>query len=189
MSIKEQPDKNHTHKFAHTTQDTRRDFSTSQISLAYESQDGLCIHCGAGLEQTGYHAHHKDGDHSNNTQENLELWCPKSHFTTFKGSNPWVEHKKTEAKILESLVTVITNTLDPASKMSGATLEKLNDAMTLALKVSRNVFEIDYGRIQVPAELRIKRKLLENDIMADSFMSGYMEGVKATVSKLGVKTD
>ena len=41
--------------------------------------------------------------------------------------------------------------------------------------------------MQVPGELRIKRKLIENDLMADTYMGAYMDGVRATVAKLGDK--
>ena len=138
------------------SQETRQDFKKWQVDLAYESTQGLCPRCGANLEQ-GYHVHHRSGDHSDNSLVNIELLCVKCHFTTFKGSNPYVEHKQTEAKVLESLGKVIDLILDPASKMSGATLEKLNDSMTMALRVSRNVSEIDYGKLQVPASILQQR--------------------------------
>ncbi len=166
------------------SQDTRESFKKWQIDLAYESQNGLCTHCGAGLEQTGFHAHHKDGDHANNATENLELWCPKSHFTTFKGANPWDEHKKTEEKVLNAMLKVIDLFNDPASKLSGATLEKFNDSMVMALKSSRYLYEIDYGRMQVPASIRMIRGMAETKALGDSYTQGYMQGVKDTISKV-----
>jgi hypothetical protein len=170
------------------TQDTREDFHRWQIDLAYEEAQGLCHRCGANLDQ-GYHIHHVNSDHSDNTLINMELLCVKCHFTTYRGSNPWDEHKKTEAKVLESLLKVIDLVLDPASKMSGATIEKLNDSMTMALRSSRYLNEIDYGKLSVPTSILQMRGASESKALGEQYMMGYMEGVKATVSKLGVKTE
>jgi ribosomal protein S27AE len=171
------------------SQETREDFHKWQIDLAYEAQNGLCKKCGAGLEQTGFHAHHEDGDHTNNSLANLSLLCPKCHFTTFKGSNPWDAHKDTEKRILESLLKVIDLVLDPASKMSGATLEKLNDSMTMALRSSRYFNEIDYGKMTVPASILQMRGMAEAKVQGEAYTAGFMDGVKATVSKIGVKNN
>jgi hypothetical protein len=166
------------------SQETRQGFETWQIDIAYESQQGLCLKCGAGLEQTGFHAHHKNEDNSDNTLENLELYCPKCHFSMAPGPSPWEEHKKVEKIVLDSLLKTVVSILDPASKLSGATLKELNDIMAMALRSSRYYNEIDYGRMQTPASIRIKRKLAENDMVGDSYISGYMDGVKATVSRV-----
>lgn len=166
------------------SKETRQDFKKWQIDLAYESQNGLCVRCGAGLEQTGFHAHHEDGNHSNNALSNLSLLCPKCHFTTFKGSNPWDEHKKTEATVLNALLKVIDAFNDPASKLSGATLEKFNDSMTMALRSSRYYNEIDYGRMQVPASIQMVRGMAEAKVTGEAYTDGYMAGVRDTVSKV-----
>jgi len=164
----------------------RQDFKKWQIDLAYESTEGLCPRCGAGLDQTGFHVHHRDGDNSNTRLENIELLCPKCHFTTFKGAkeNQYEAHKNQETMVLTKLNELIVIALDPASKMSGATAEKLIDAMTMSLKTSRNINEIDYGKLQTPAYIRVVRKMAENEAIAEAYQSGFMDGMKKVLSSV-----
>lgn len=60
----------------------------------FEKYDYQCVRCGWGEinEFTGkrpLEVHHKDGDYTNNTEDNLELLCPNCHSLTetYKASN------------------------------------------------------------------------------------------------------
>jgi len=46
----------------------------------FERSGGLCEHCGHKPDWRGLHRHHKDHDRSNNTMENIEVWCARCHF-------------------------------------------------------------------------------------------------------------
>ena len=186
------------------SQDTRKDFSQYQIDIVYNLQDGSCPKCGAGLEQTGMNRHHKDKDHTNNSISNLELLCPRCHHALSGLSNPYTRHKQQEELVLSKINDIVQQILSPQTvevvdgkgnkttkvlELSGVILDKLVDSLTLSLKVSRNVTDVDYGREFTPNAIKIQRKMMEAEVSGESYMSGYMEGVKATVSKLGVKTD
>lgn len=164
-------------------QEDRRDFPKWKIDLAYESCEGLCK-CGANLEQTGFHVHHIDSDSSNTSLSNIQLLCQKCHHRTFGEENPFITHQKQERDILEKLNLLITQSLDPASKVSGATLEKLVDAMTMSLKVSRNVTEVDYGIQHVPATIKLQRKIAEQSAIQESYLEGWKDGVKSVTVAL-----
>ena len=161
-------------------QDDRKDFKKWQVDVVFnEVQQGQCANCGAGLEQTGFHRDHVDGDHSNNETDNLQLLCPKCHWAKAgEGKNPYTEHQEQEKRVLTKLNELIEQALDPSSKVSGAAMEKMVDAMSMSLKVSRNVTDVDYGREHTPASVKMQRRMAEQEIQLQSFMDGVMFGVK-----------
>jgi len=167
-------------------QDDRKMWKQWAVTTAYESQEGLCLKCGANLEQTTFHQHHKDGDHSNNALINLQLLCPKCHHATYGEANSYTEHKAQEARILDKINVLIEQALDPNTKISGASMEKLVDAMSLSLKVSRNVTDIDYGREYTPSSIKVQRRMSEQSMLMDKYMEGYMDAVKHTMKKFTV---
>jgi hypothetical protein len=136
-----------------------------------------------------FQIHHKDKDHSNNELSNCEALCIKCHHTTFGSDNPYTKHKIQEAMCLDTINQVLKQASDSNSKMSGATLEKLLEGITQSLKISRQATGLDYGMMRTPASINIERGYAESKAWGDAFNEGYMEGVKATVSKLGVKRD
>ena len=164
----------------------RRDFKRWVIDLCFEAQQGLCSKCGVSLESEPYHAHHKNKDNTDNSLTNIELLCVKCHHGTYAES-AYEKHKAQEVKTLIDLNKLIDSALDPASKISGAALEKLLEAMTLALRVSRNATEVDYGAMRTPASIKLQRSMADQDARLQSFMDGVMYGVKKTLEvKLNV---
>jgi len=154
----------------------RKDFPQWSVDIVYEIQQGTCK-CGASLEQTGFHKHHKDKDPTNNSIENLELLCPKCHFATFGESNPYTEHQVQEKRILEKLNQLIDMALE--NKLAGAAMERLIDAMSLALKVSRNVSEVDYGKEYTPIAIRLQKGFAEQKEVMDAYLEGFKAGINA----------
>lgn len=184
------------------TEEERRDFSKFQVDLVYLSQDGICPLCGAGLEQTGFHRHHKNGDANDNSLGNLQLVCPRCHHSKSGLSNPYTQHKEQEKIVLGKLNEIVQLILEPqivevtdskgnkatkALELSGVVLEKLVDALTMSLKVSRNTTDVDYGREFTPDAIKIQRKMIEATVSGDAYIEGYMTGVKDTLSKVEFK--
>jgi len=173
-------------------QDDRRDFSQWVVDRVYEIQDGACTRCGAGLEQTSFHRHHRDGDHSNTSPDNLELLCPQCHHSTLGGEfNAYTEHKKQEHIVLEKINAVLDQILNPSEQsdgkikpLSGTVVEQIVDAIGLSLKVSRNVTDIDYGREWMPASIKAKRKTVDAMLKVESYTEGYMDAVKQLMSRI-----
>ena len=171
-------------------QEDRRMWKKWAVETAYESQEGLCAKCGANLEQTSFHQHHEDGDHSNNSLDNLTLLCPKCHHATFgEDNNPYTAHQEQEKRILDKLNNLIEQAVDPSTKVSGASMEKLVDAMSLSLKVSRNVTDVDYGREYTPSSIKVQRKMAEQGMLVDKYMEGYMDAVKQLIGKFATKEE
>lgn len=182
--------------------ETRRDFKQWQIDLVYEEQEGCCTRCGAGLEQTGFHRHHKDGDHANNSLSNLELLCPRCHHSLSGLTNPYTQHKEKEAFVLEKAMNIVESILSPQTvevtdakgnkstkvlELSGVVLDKLTDTLSMILSVSRNVNEVDYGREFTPSSIKLMRKSSEAEIQAQAYMDGYLEGIKKALSGIVLK--
>lgn len=168
------------------TQDDRQPFKKWVVDLVYEAQQGLCSRCGVSLEAEPFQIHHKDANHSNNELSNCELLCIKCHHKTFP-ENAYDKHKEQELLVLAKLNQVIEQAVDPASKMSGATLEKLIEGLSLSLKVSRNATGIDYGMMRTPAYIKTERGFSEVQEKAEIYTEAYMSGVRDTLSRVEVK--
>jgi hypothetical protein len=167
--------------------EARQDFKKWQVDLVYSDvQEGQCAKCSASLENTGFHRHHKDGNNSNNEIDNLELLCPKCHHSTF-GTNAYLEHKNLEGETLVQINQLLSSAIDPNTKMSGATLEKTLELITMKLKVSRNAKDLDYGVEYTPASIKLQRKMAEQEAQIDRYIEGYMQAVKDVLSRTEVK--
>jgi len=157
----------------------RRDFKKWVVDLVYEAQEGCCANCGASLEQTGFHRHHKDNNPKNNSIDNLELLCPRCHYAQKGTDNPYTRHQAQEKRILEKLNQLIDLALE--NKLSGATMERLLDAMSMSLKISRRVTEVDYGLEHIPPSIKMQRYVAERKLIQDAFLEGFKEGAKSVI--------
>ena len=157
----------------------RRDFPRWKVELAYIAQDGVCARCGRPLDR-GFHRHHKDGNPMNNSLENLELLCPECHYATFghEGEkNPLEEHRNLERKILERLDELIGKALD--GQVSGAVMERLLEAMTMQLKLSRRINRLDEDLEKPPALIIAQRRMIERGLLEEAYLEGFKAGVEA----------
>jgi len=155
----------------------RKDFHQWQVDLAYQTQDGCCLKCGNSLKQ-GFHRHHKDGDNTNNKFDNLQLHCAECHRAE-KGE-AIKEHRKQEKKVLDDLNKLLD--LGFEGKLSGANMERMLEAMTTSLKVSRNVNDMDVGIEYPSASLTFGTRIKEIQTMTEYYLKGLHEGIA-----LGIK--
>ena len=78
--------------------------STANALIALRGR--ACEHCGITmwLEQPiNLEVHHKDGDRTNNSLENLELLCPNCHSYTYTFAKPKDKREKTEEEFVAAL--------------------------------------------------------------------------------------
>ena len=181
----------------------RQDFKKWQVDIVYSDvQEGQCSRCPASLENTGFHKHHKDKNPANNEISNLELLCPRCHHSLAGLSNPYTEHREQERLVLQKINLLVNQILEPqvvkyvdskgveqskVLELSGVVLDKLVDVLSLSLKVSKNVTDVDYGIQYTPAIIKLQRKMAEQEAMADKYIEGYMQAVKDTLSKVELK--
>ena len=151
----------------------RKNFPKWKVEAVYYAQDGVCARCGGSLEK-GFHRHHKDGNPMNNSIDNLELLCPECHRATL--GDEIEKHRQMEARILEKLNTLIDYAFE--GKLSGAQVERLLEAMKLALKISRKQAKYDEGLETPPASIVLLRKLKETKILQDIYLEGFKDGVR-----------
>jgi hypothetical protein len=79
---------------------------------------------------------------------------------------------------------ILEQATDPASKMSGATLEKLIEGLSMSLKVSRNATDLDYGMLRTPPSIKLRRNMADQEARQDAFFEGYSQAVKDTLSRI-----
>jgi hypothetical protein len=151
----------------------RKDFPEWKVEQVYIAQDGACLRCGNSLEH-GFHRHHKDGNPANNSIENLELLCVECHRATLGDSI--IEHRKQEERALNYLNKLLDECF--AGKISGAVVERMIDAITLSLKVSRNLNKIDEGIESVPASIALIKRMQETKILQEAYLEGFKDGIK-----------
>jgi hypothetical protein len=151
----------------------RKDFPEWKVEQVYIAQDGACIKCGNSLEH-GFHRHHKDGNPANNSIVNLELLCAECHRATL--GEAIIEHRKQEERALNYLNKLLDECF--AGKISGAVVERMIDAITLSLKVSRNLNKIDEGIESVPASIALIKRMQETKILQEAYLEGFKDGIK-----------
>jgi len=151
----------------------REDFPKWKVEQVYIAQDGVCVRCGNTLEH-GFHRHHKDGNPANNSIDNLELLCPECHRATL--GEAIAEHRKQEEKVLRDLNRLIDECF--AGRISGAVVERMIEAITLTLKVSRNLNRLDEGIESPPASIALLKKMQETKILQEAYLEGFKDGVR-----------
>jgi len=156
----------------------RRDFKPWQVELVYRAQDGCCARCGRPL-QRGFHRHHRDGNPLNNSIDNLELLCSECHYALHaeeKGKNLWEEHKEVQRRVLEKLMTLIDKALN--GEISGATTERLLDAMNLALKLSWQEKGFQEDIEQPPPSIVMAYEYERQRQLIHVYFEGFKDGAK-----------
>lgn len=151
----------------------RKDFPVWKVEQVYIAQDGACLKCGNSLEH-GFHRHHKDGTPANNEISNLELLCPECHRATL--GEAITEHRKQEEKVLNDLNKLIDECF--AGKISGSVVERMIEAITLSLKVSRSLNKIDEGLESPPASIALLKRMQETKILQEAYLEGFKDGMK-----------
>ena len=153
----------------------RKDFKKRDVSRKYLEQDGVCANplCMNPLNK-GFHRHHADGDHENNTYENLQLLCMECHHAKKdkEGLNRLEAHRKVEREVF-SLVAKMINTAFE-SKMSGANMERMLDGFTRMLQISRREKGLDVETEYPPTEI----KMILSQQIANEKLQDYLSGVK-----------
>jgi len=151
----------------------RRGFPQWRVELAYFAQDGVCARCGNTLEH-GFHRHHKDGNPLNNTLDNLELLCPECHRATL--GEAYKKHREQEERALNYLNKLLAECFN--GRLSGATVERLMDAITLSLKISRSSNRLDEGIESPPPTIALLKKLQETRILQETYLEGFKDGIR-----------
>jgi len=115
----------------------------------------------------------------NNSLDNLELLCPECHYATFEGpkKEAYEKFKRQEEIVLDKLNKLIDEAF--AGKFSGATIERLLEALTMSLKVARRVAGLDSEIEMPPPTIQIARMLDETRRLQRAYLEGYKDGVKA----------
>ncbi len=176
------------------TEDTRKDFADWKVAVVYMAQEGVCINsdkpdgCGNTLAN-GFHRHHKNGNNADDSVQNLELRCPECHHATYTGAKQknLAAHRRQERKIFGQLNSMIAQMTGSESKIAGATAERLLEAMSLSLKMSKQMNHIGDDLEYPPPSVSLFKKMLEEDTLKDTLLEGYklgVEAVKLTVANL-----
>jgi len=156
----------------------RRDFPKFAVEAVYMAQDGVCARCGSTLEK-GFHRHHKDGNPANNSVDNLELLCPACHRATF--GELLRQHEEQEKRALERLNRLVDQAFE--GKMAGNVIEKLIEAISLSLRISRRIAKLDEGIESPPASIMAARRIEEAKGFVSAYIEGFKDGVRSVVKR------
>ena len=131
----------------------RKEFEPWKVEIVYKLQDGCCVKCGNTL-LAGFHRHHKDGDNTNNAVENLELYCMVCH-----GSEQWNTLQEQKKKHIGELNSLIRKGIEGG--VAGAVLDKLLDAIKLALSLERQVNGLEVEEVPASVKTEYSQAIVE----------------------------
>ena len=154
------------------TQETRKDFKPWAISIVYDLQMGSCFKCGKPLGKH-FHKHHKNGDHSDNSIENLELHCPSCH--SGEAYKTHIAQKKLALGNVEALIDKSIK-----GEVSGAAAEKAIEAIKLQLSLIEQCYPAELE--ELPVEIRTRNYLMGSGLLLKEYEKGVREGIKMGVA-------
>lgn len=182
-------------------QDDRQGFKDWKTDLIFQTQEGRCANCGCSLENTGffvsddgditekvegnYHKHHSNKDHTDDSLTNEILLCPRCHWSTYGDANPYTKFQEQNTRILDGLNDLINQAL--SNKMSGASMDKLIEAMTLSLKQAKEVTRVNEGIFYTPPSVKLQRRMADQEAKQDAYFEGYSQAVKDTLSRVNLE--
>lgn len=126
----------------------------------------------------GFHRHHKDGKHENNTYENLELLCIECHHAQkdVEGLSLFEQHRVVEREVGDLVRRMINEAFD--KKMSGANMERMLQGFSQMLSISRNEkglnLEVEYPPADV--KLQLSKNIQEQNL--EEYMRGIRDGIR-----------
>lgn len=147
--------------------DKRKNFPTKVIEEVFEEQGRQCAECDKSLFY-GYHAHHRDGDNTNIQKENCQLLCPGCH-----GGKMYSTLQEQKKAVITDLDKLITTGIE--NKASGATIEKLLDAIKLKLSLQRQV--MDDPPLEVPSGVKAETYITVMEHSLKEYEKGLKEGI------------
>lgn len=149
------------------TQDDRKDFKPWVVAIVYNEQQGVCAKCGNPLKSK-YHRHHKNGDHADNSLENLELHCTACH--SGEAYITYLNQKKQALGNVEALVHKITK-----GEISGSAAERGVEAIKLQLSLIEQCYPTELE--DLPVEIRTRNYLVGSGILIKEYEKGVRKGV------------
>lgn len=149
-------------------QESRKNFPTKVIEEVFEEQGRQCAKCDKSLLY-GYHAHHRDGDNTNIQKENCQLLCPGCH-----GGKMYSTLQEQKKAVITDLDKLITTGIE--NKASGATIEKLLDAIKLKLSLQRQV--MDDPPLEVPSGVKAETYITVMEKGLNEFEKGVKLGIE-----------
>ena len=153
----------------------RRSFSAFKVEAVYLAQDGCCARCGSSLEH-GFHRHHRNGDPTDNSIENLELLCPSCHRASM--GEAFDNYQRRLEWAVGSLSKLVQNALD--GKIAGNLAETIKEAIVLVLKYARELYGLATPESPPPTVVlteKIQEMRLIEEVYLDAFRKGFECGV------------
>ena len=168
-------------------QKDRAFFSQMQIDAAYIRQGGMCggydangSPCQNALA-SGFQAHHKDKDHSNNKDDNCQLLCVPCHTKTFS-EDPLKQHNDFVKTLMDYRMKAIEKTLD--NDMKGTDLERVLAAIEQQKADSWTTKGLKGMFLYPSANIKMEGMLVENKIIQEAEMRGFVLGMKSVTKTL-----
>jgi len=155
----------------------RKDFEPWKVATVYNLQEGICFKCGKPLGKK-FHRHHKDGDNSNNSIDNLELHCASCH-----GGEAYVTHIKQKKAIIGNIGALIKGLNEKTISGSAGQVEL--ESIKLKLKLIEQCYPHDLE--ELPIEIRVKNYLVGSGLLLKEYEKGYKEGMLHTNEAIAIQ--
>lgn len=99
---------------------SRKGFTKEQEAAALQRQKWICPCCRRSLKRLDHDAHHRDGDHSNNSSRNLVMVCERCHHLCYHDQQG-ISRKPTNCRAIKRSPNVPTGRLCACSGCAACT--------------------------------------------------------------------
>lgn len=155
----------------------RKPFGMWNIAIVYDLQEGLCKKCGKPLGRR-FHRHHVNGEPSDNSVKNLELYCSACH-----GGEAYVTYMDKKKAIMGDVGALISKATE--GQLSGAAADKILDAIKLQLSLLNEVYDPELE--QIPLEIRTQRYLESSGLLLKEYERGIHKGIDLGLAMFSIK--
>lgn len=147
--------------------DKRKNFEPWKVAIVYNLQEGTCFKCGRPLGKK-FHRHHKNGNNTNNSLDNLELHCASCH-----GGEAYTTHIKQKKAVIGNIGALIEGLNEKTISGSAGQVEL--ESIKLKLKLIEQCYPHDLE--ELPVEIRVKNYLVGSGILLKEYEKGFREGM------------
>lgn len=147
----------------------RKNFSIQVQEDVYKEQGGQCAKCGKSI-QYGYHAHHKDGDNSNDRKENCALLCQACH-----AGEQYSTLRTQKQTIITDLDSLIKKGVEGG--LPGTTIKELHECISEKLSLQRQLND------DPPTQAPIETRMRDYQILMEAKLEAFGEGMRTGFAK------
>ena len=156
----------------------RRNFPKATVREVLEEQGALCMECGSFLAK-GFHQHHRDGDHTNISKDNLVILCPRCHRAKAGETSNLQQYRKVQKQAMEQFDEIIKQSLAEGSKLSASHIREIGVNIKEKLKEAWRYYDFGEYPEPLPADIAKLYDTSQELELLQEYRRGFEDGLKS----------